>query len=223
MAGWRTRPPPPSALARPLRGAESHVEPPGRHHPNNAFTYIMHAMDAATRSLLPMNSFLQPLRDVHLGYRICASIVGSRSLTTERPTAMVLSDLVRARVRVLAVASSNASMHTHTDLLCVCFVGKLCRGPDLWHCRHAKPASTPRRRTHVVTPRSPSARADVCLLQPTNYWKNAQQNGMPFTLNPAILYRGARRTSKRNHPQAAPRLAHAIYAACHRQASPPTS
>jgi hypothetical protein len=39
VAGWRTRPPPPSALARPLRGAESHVEPPGRHHPNNAFTY----------------------------------------------------------------------------------------------------------------------------------------------------------------------------------------
>ena len=32
--------------------------------------------------------------------------------------------------------------------------------------------------------------ADVLLLQPTNYWKNAQQNGMPFTLNPAILYRG---------------------------------
>ena len=28
------------------------------------------------------------------------------------------------------------------------------------------------------------------MLQPTNYWKNASQNGMPFTLNPAILYRG---------------------------------
>jgi len=32
--------------------------------------------------------------------------------------------------------------------------------------------------------------ADVLMLQPTNYWKNASQNGMPFTLNPAILYRG---------------------------------
>jgi len=32
--------------------------------------------------------------------------------------------------------------------------------------------------------------ADVCLLQPTNYWKNAQQNGMPFSLSPAVLYRG---------------------------------
>jgi len=30
----------------------------------------------------------------------------------------------------------------------------------------------------------------VLLLQPTNYWKNAQQNGMPFSLSPAILYRG---------------------------------
>ena len=34
VAGWRTRPPPPSALARPLRGAEL-----PRHHPNDAFTY----------------------------------------------------------------------------------------------------------------------------------------------------------------------------------------
>ena len=40
VAGWRKRPPPPSALARPLRGAKSHVEPPGLQHPNNAFTYI---------------------------------------------------------------------------------------------------------------------------------------------------------------------------------------
>lgn len=32
--------------------------------------------------------------------------------------------------------------------------------------------------------------ADVTLLQSTNYWKNAAQNGMPFTLDPRILYRG---------------------------------
>ena len=32
--------------------------------------------------------------------------------------------------------------------------------------------------------------ADCTLLQSTNYWKNAQQQGLPFTLNPAVLYRG---------------------------------
>ena len=32
--------------------------------------------------------------------------------------------------------------------------------------------------------------ADVLLLQPTNYWKNAAQQNLPFTLNPAVLYRG---------------------------------
>jgi hypothetical protein len=46
VAGWPTRPPPPSALARPLRGAESHVEPPGCHAPPEQRiyygTYIKH-------------------------------------------------------------------------------------------------------------------------------------------------------------------------------------
>jgi len=32
--------------------------------------------------------------------------------------------------------------------------------------------------------------ADVTLLQSTNYWKNAKQQNLPFTLNPRILYRG---------------------------------
>ena len=32
--------------ARPLRGAESHVEPPGRQHPNNAFTYNKRPINA---------------------------------------------------------------------------------------------------------------------------------------------------------------------------------
>jgi len=32
--------------------------------------------------------------------------------------------------------------------------------------------------------------ADTTLLQSTNYWKNASQQGLPFTLNPAVLYRG---------------------------------
>ena len=31
---------------------------------------------------------------------------------------------------------------------------------------------------------------DVTLLQPTNYWKNAQQQKLPFTLSPSVLYRG---------------------------------
>mmetsp|Transcript_23044 Transcript_23044/g.71798 ORF Transcript_23044/g.71798 Transcript_23044/m.71798 type:complete len:267 (-) Transcript_23044:212-1012(-) len=31
---------------------------------------------------------------------------------------------------------------------------------------------------------------DCSLLQSTNYWKNAQQQGLPFTLNPSVLYRG---------------------------------
>ena len=31
---------------------------------------------------------------------------------------------------------------------------------------------------------------DCTLLQSTNYWKNASQQGLPFSLNPAILYRG---------------------------------
>jgi len=31
---------------------------------------------------------------------------------------------------------------------------------------------------------------DTTLLQSTNYWKNAAQQGLPFTLNPAVLYRG---------------------------------
>lgn len=31
---------------------------------------------------------------------------------------------------------------------------------------------------------------DVTLLQSTNYWKNAAQQGLPFTLNPMVLYRG---------------------------------
>jgi len=31
---------------------------------------------------------------------------------------------------------------------------------------------------------------DVTLLQSTNYWKNAQQQKLPFTLSPSVLYRG---------------------------------
>ena len=31
---------------------------------------------------------------------------------------------------------------------------------------------------------------DCTLLQSTNYWKNAVQQGLPFTMNPAVLYRG---------------------------------
>jgi len=30
----------------------------------------------------------------------------------------------------------------------------------------------------------------VTLLQSTNYWKNASQQGLPFTLSPSVLYRG---------------------------------
>lgn len=30
----------------------------------------------------------------------------------------------------------------------------------------------------------------MTLLQSTNYWKNASQQGLPFTLNPSVLYRG---------------------------------
>ena len=32
---------------------------------------------------------------------------------------------------------------------------------------------------------------DVALFQPMNYWKNAVQQSLPFTLNPSLLYRGA--------------------------------
>ena len=35
-----------------------------------------------------------------------------------------------------------------------------------------------------------SPHADTTLLQSTNYWKNAAQQGLPFTMNPAVLYRG---------------------------------
>uniref|UniRef100_A0A7S2XBM9 Uncharacterized protein n=1 Tax=Lotharella oceanica TaxID=641309 RepID=A0A7S2XBM9_9EUKA len=35
-----------------------------------------------------------------------------------------------------------------------------------------------------------SGTVEVCALQPMNYWKNAAQQGMPFTLNPRFLYRG---------------------------------
>ena len=45
--------------------------------------------------------------------------------------------------------------------------------------------------------------ADVWLLQPTNYWKNAQQNGMPFSLNPSIIYRGACSGLQTSGPRAA--------------------
>ena len=31
---------------------------------------------------------------------------------------------------------------------------------------------------------------EVCCTQPLLYWKNAAQQKMPFTLNPALLYRG---------------------------------
>jgi hypothetical protein len=31
---------------------------------------------------------------------------------------------------------------------------------------------------------------DCTLLQSTNYWKNAQQQGLPFSLDPRVLYRG---------------------------------
>jgi hypothetical protein len=31
---------------------------------------------------------------------------------------------------------------------------------------------------------------DCTLLQATNYWKNAKQQGLPFTLDPRVLYRG---------------------------------
>ena len=32
--------------------------------------------------------------------------------------------------------------------------------------------------------------ADTTLLQSTNYWKNAQQQRLPFTMDPRVLYRG---------------------------------
>jgi len=32
--------------------------------------------------------------------------------------------------------------------------------------------------------------SDTTLLQATNYWKNASQQGLPFTLDPRVLYRG---------------------------------
>jgi len=32
--------------------------------------------------------------------------------------------------------------------------------------------------------------SDTTLLQSTNYWKNAKQQGLPFTLDPRVLYRG---------------------------------
>ena len=31
---------------------------------------------------------------------------------------------------------------------------------------------------------------DCTLLQATNYWKNAKQQRLPFTLDPRVLYRG---------------------------------
>ena len=45
---------------------------------------------------------------------------------------------------------------------------RLREGPQVCALRHG---------THVATP-CLRRRADVCLLQPTNYWKNAQQNGI---------------------------------------------
>ena len=122
---------------------------------------------------------------------------------------MVLSDMVRARVRAEPQLPALAPLCTRTPTMPgVCCAGELRRRPAMRHCRHAKPASTLRHGTHVETP-CLRRRADVCLLQPTNYWKNAQQNGMPFSLNPAIIYRGAPRRSKRP-----PALAHSVYAAC---------
>lgn len=35
-----------------------------------------------------------------------------------------------------------------------------------------------------------SGSIEVCMLQPMLYWKNASQQGQPFTLNPRLLYRG---------------------------------
>mmetsp|Transcript_35222 Transcript_35222/g.77494 ORF Transcript_35222/g.77494 Transcript_35222/m.77494 type:complete len:166 (+) Transcript_35222:51-548(+) len=37
---------------------------------------------------------------------------------------------------------------------------------------------------------STAALAEGLLLQPTLYWKNARQQGLPFTLRPSLLYRG---------------------------------
>mmetsp|Transcript_74946 Transcript_74946/g.199827 ORF Transcript_74946/g.199827 Transcript_74946/m.199827 type:complete len:95 (-) Transcript_74946:726-1010(-) len=35
-----------------------------------------------------------------------------------------------------------------------------------------------------------AAFVEAVILQPTIYWKNAAQQGLPFTMNPSILYRG---------------------------------
>ena len=35
-----------------------------------------------------------------------------------------------------------------------------------------------------------AAFVEAVILQPTIYWKNAAQQGLPFTLNPRILFRG---------------------------------
>ena len=48
------------------------------------------------------------------------------------------------------------------------------------------------------TPRAhrwPSTHADTTLLQSTNYWKNAKQQGLPFTMDPRVLYRGEHQSS----------------------------
>ena len=132
---------------------------------------------------------VNPLQ-VHIASRRCEG--WRRDLVRdERLTAMGLSDMVRARVRAEPQLPALAPLCTRTPTMPgVCCAGELRRRPAMWHCRHAKPASTLRHGTHVATP-CLRRRADVCLLQPTNYWKNAQQNGMPFSLNPAIIYRGA--------------------------------
>ena len=52
---------------------------------------------------------------------------------------------------------------------------------------------------------------EAVLLQPTLYWKNARAQGLPFTLNPRIMYRGTF-TSILNEMQMMGRLAVAWHA-----------
>ena len=71
-----------------------------------------------------------------------------------------------------------------------------CRRPRSVACSSAGLTDTPTGSTrspvsHVaVSPADTPGTIEVVILQPMLYCKNATQQGLPLTLNPAVLYRG---------------------------------
>ena len=142
--------------------------------------------------------------------------------TDERQTAMVLSDMVRALVRAVPQLPALAPLRTRTPTLSA---HVLRRRTAPWACYVALQARQAREHAAPRHARSdtllPSARRCVPPAADQLLEERAAERHAVLTQPGHPIQRCAAAAAS-DRPQAAPRLAHSMHAASHRQASPPT-